>query len=224
MPHKLHSFSPAILLTTAYLPPIEYMAYLVRAHKVYVELHETYPRQSWRNRCRLMLANGPLDLTIPVKKPHGNHTKTADVIVSDHENWQKKHWRSIVSAYSKSPYFFYYSDLLAPLYHQPPPDQLWAFNHELLKVLCRELGIDAHVSFTDTYEKKTEGVTDLRNCFSPKAQRREAPGLSKWPFYQQVFSDRHGFVPDLSVTDLLFNTGPEARDYLIKLLPDNPDV
>ncbi len=206
-----------ILLSTAYLPPLEYMACLAQAETACIELHETYPRQTWRNRCTIPTGNGPAALIIPVNKPQGNHTKTKEVLISHHREWQKKHWQSIVSAYGNAPYFFYYKDLPAPFYHDEVPKQLWKFNQELLASIIRELQIETAITFTTTYQHHPEGLTDLRIAFTPKSRRKPVKVVSEWPFYQQVFSDRYGFVADPSIADLLFNLGPEAKNYLESL-------
>ncbi len=209
-----------ILLSTAYLPPLEYMACLAQVETACIELHETYPKQTWRNRCMLLSGSGPATLIISVSKPQGNRTKTNDVLISDHREWQKKHWRSIVSAYGNAPYFFYYKDLLAPFYHDEGPKQLWKFNHALLASIMRELQLATAINFSKSYEQHPEGLTDLRTAFTPKEHRRAANVVGEWPVYQQVFDDRYGFVANLSIADLLFNTGPDAKHYLEKLKPD----
>ncbi len=207
----------SILLSTAYLPPLEYMACLAQANTACIELHETYPRQSWRNRCTILSCNGPAALIIPVNKPQGNHTKTKEVLMSDHMDWQRKHWQSIVSAYGNAPYFLYYKDLLAPFYHDQPAQHLWKFNHALLESIIREMQLETAISFTKSYQHHPEGLTDLRTVFTPKARRKPVKVVSEWPFYQQVFADRYGFEADPSIADLLFNLGPDAKSYLESL-------
>ena len=209
-----HKTPIKVLLPVAYLPAAEYFAYLAAADEVVIELHETYPRQSWRNRCSIMTANGALDLIVPVKKPEGKHSKTADVLISNHENWQKKHWRSIVSAYNKAPYFFYYSDLLAPFFENQQPEKLWEYNHVVMHAIMDELNIDAKTAYTEFYNRTSDDALDLRGVLTPKTHRRPAHTHIEWPDYQQVFSDRHGFKANLSIADLLFNLGPDTEQYL----------
>ncbi len=99
-----------VLLTTAYFPPVGYMAEVLRADTVVIEVHETYPKQTCRNHCVIQGPNGRQTLSIPVTRINGNHTKTRDILISTHEPWQKTHWRSIQTAYNNSPFFLYYLD------------------------------------------------------------------------------------------------------------------
>ncbi len=209
-----NKYTNKITIPTAYLPPIEYFSFMAKTEAAAVELHETFPRQSWRNRCTILTANGLLNLIIPIYKPHGNQSKTINVSISTHEHWQKKHWRSLVSAYNKAPYFFYYQDLFAPFFLDREIKKLWEFNNALLQLIANELGITTSISFTDDYERDITAGLDLRNVLTPKTHRRPALNKIAYPTYQQVFSDRFGFAANLSIVDLLFNVGPEASTYL----------
>ncbi len=103
---------PTILLSTAYLPPVEYMALLLKYGNAIIEKEETYPKQTYRNRCSILTANGILNLSIPVSKPNGNNTKTKDISIINSSTWYTNHWRAMSSAYSGSPFFLYYKDYL----------------------------------------------------------------------------------------------------------------
>ena len=161
-----------------------------------------------------MTANGLQDLSIPVRKPSGNHTLTKDVLVSDHSSWQMNHWRSIVSAYKKSPYFIHYAPLIEPLYLHVFSGTLVAWNDRLLRMLAEEMGLCIELSKTYGYEKNPGKSIDLRNNFTPKQVWPPLNTGFSWPQYHQVFADKHGFMANLSIIDLLFNQGPDAKYYL----------
>ncbi len=203
-----------VLLPTAYLPPLEYMVWLYASKKAVVELHETYQRQTWRNRCSIYAANGRLDLIIPVDRPDGNSTKTCFVKTSKHTNWPIKHWRSITAAYNNAPFFIYYKDLLEPFYRHSSNHNLWEFNMLLLKSITDELSINTHITRTSSYESRPEKITDLRAFLTPKSHRRSISQSFSWPTYHQTFAEKHGFIPNLSIVDLLFHMGPDTMGYL----------
>lgn len=203
------------LFTTAYFPPLDYMATLLNSRHIYIEAHETYSKQSWRNRCMVATANGLQNLIVPVNKIHGRHTTSKDVKISYTENWQQLHWRTLTAAYNKSPYFEHYSPLLKP-YFIKQTEYLFELNLSLLKLVLNLLRIDQPISITTVYEKKPSGMRDYRSHFKPKAKLVDQTGT---PYYQ-VFADRIGFQPNLSILDLLFCEGPLSVDYLRKLNQD----
>ncbi|MFH1296768.1 MAG: WbqC family protein [Bacteroidota bacterium] len=199
-----------VLLPTAYLPSISYVAACVAADELWIEAWETYPKQTIRNRCEIMGPNGLQILSIPVSKPDGNRTKTKDIRIAHHLPWQKIHWRSFEAAYNKSPFFLYYQDYLLP-YYSKEFTFLLDFNQQLLETLFRAIRLDKAVTLTETYEKEVPGVTDLRQLSGIRHQ------TNRYPEYYQVFADRNGFLPDLSIVDLLFNLGPESTDFFVIL-------
>lgn len=220
-PNKVMEFlrknqNKSVLLPTAYLPPLEYFVALIQHNTGYVELHETWVRQSWRNRCHISSANGPLNLILPVCRPNGNHTKTKDVLISHHDDWQKQHWQSIRSAYGNAPFYFHYKELLEPFFRENPEKHLWIFNYNLLKSVLDEIQLPAEVDFTKEFTKNPVTMTDLRTELTPKSHRRKILPVKNWKEYYQVFSDRHGFIPNLSIIDLLFHLGPDSRCYLLE--------
>lgn len=201
-----------VLLSTAYLPPISWMAVAIQLKDFSIEIHESYPKQTFRNRCNIATSAGILPLSIPVKRTNGNHTKTGDISIDNSNNWQLLHWRSMVTAYSKSPYFLYYRDLFEPVYNEKF-DLLIDFNSKLLKKLYTALNISTkEINSTTEYQFKPEGQ-DLRNSFNPKRNPYQTI-LAEMPRYIQVFEEIHNFVPDLSIIDLLFNLGPDSYQYL----------
>ncbi len=199
-----------ILLPTSYFPPVSWFAYLLRSKTAYIEQMETFPKQTYRNRCEIMTSSGKLDLVVPVSKPNGNHTKSRDIMIAFREPWNQHHWKSIQTAYRSSPYFDYYADFLQPLF-ESGETSLIAHNYKILSVINRILHLDVSIEFTSEYIKLPEELIDLRKELSPKKERQ---GIS-FPEYPQVFSHKFGFMPDLSILDLLCNLGPEAKGYLI---------
>jgi len=201
-----------ILLSTSYFPPVSWMASAIQAKSTTIEIHETYPKQTYRNRCHIATSSGILGLTVPVKKVNGNHTKTADIQIDYSTNWPQLHWRSVVTAYNKSPYFLYYRDIFEPVFLKKPM-LLVELNHEILIRLFTALdNKHAELIYTREYELRPQ-TPDYRNAFHPKIKPGVAGSLD-FPRYIQVFEEKLGFLPDLSIMDLLFNLGPESIGYL----------
>lgn len=197
-----------ILFSTAYFPPIEYFYLLLNTQSIYIEAHETYLKQTYRNRCHIYSPNGLQALTIPVHKTNGNHTKTCEIKISNHSDWRTQHWRSIQTAYNSSAFFMYYKDEIYQIL-QFSTTQLLDFNLHILKFLVNEIGIKHPINLTDIYDSKPAGV-DMRSAISPK----NVTSFIETPEYFQVFSDKHGFLSNLTILDLLFNEGPNTLNYL----------
>jgi hypothetical protein len=201
-----------ILLSTAYFPPISWMAAAVQTENIGLEIHETYPKQTYRNRCTISTSSGTLNLTVPVNRVNGNHTKTCDIQTDNSGNWQLLHWRSIVTAYNKSPYFLHYRDYIESVLFKKHK-LLIDLNLELLNSLLKALQIsNKEIFFTSKYEFKPD-FQDLRNSFYPKQEKNRGIKV-EMPRYIQAFEENHGFIPDLSILDLIFNLGPDANQYL----------
>ncbi len=200
--------SKSVILSTAYLPPIEYFAYIIKGGKIYIEVHETFIKQTYRNRCKIQTANGTLNLSIPVSKVNGNHTSVKDIIINNDLQWQKDHWRAIESAYNASPYFEYYKDELENFYKKEY-HSLIEFNYLLLMQVFELIGLKKEIENTENFVPGYEDAIDLRNHFSPKKESN-----FKCPKYYQVFDDKHGFAPNLSIIDLLFMEGPNTLCFL----------
>ena len=204
--------SKTILLSSAYLGPIDYYAQLVNAVSVVIDPNEHYIKQTYRNRCIIETASGKFPMIIPVTRPNGNHTKLKDVLISNAEGWQKLHWRAIMSAYSNSPFLLYYQDELEPFYRHKYKF-LFDFNQQLQQLTLGFLKLKINIELSDLYlENRDNGKLDLRNSFSPKKK-----SVLSFPAYIQVFEEKHEFLPNLSILDLLFNEGPAALDYLKKI-------
>lgn len=194
---------PAYLSST-YLGPVQQYCKMYQYPEVRIEAAENYLKQTYRNRCLIAAANGPLSLSIPIVKPDTLKCLTKDIRISDHGNWRHLHWNAISSAYNSSPFFEYYEDDFAPFYEKKY-DFLFDFNEELRQMVCNLLDIHPHVVFTTDFE--TEVENDFRGI-SPKRESGD-PEFCPKPYYQ-VFKDKHGFIPNLSIIDLLFNTGNEG--------------
>ncbi len=199
-----------VLLSIAYLPPVSWFSLLLK-HPIRIEQHETYQRQSYRNRCLIYSERGVLPLSIPVSRPNGKHSHTSEVPIYNGEKWYLKHWRAFQSAYEASPYFLYYKDEFKDFFNGGF-EKLFDFDIQLILKLCEIIEVHPEISFTDKFEKDPTDSLDLRNTFSPK----KSPHYS-FPEYMQVFSNRHGFLPDMSISDLLFNLGPESKSYLSRI-------
>lgn len=192
-----------IIFSLAYLPPIEYFVLFNKAHEVIIEQHEFYQKQSYRNRCVIGTANGPMPLTIPVEK--SGKEKISDVRISDHSHWQTLHWRSIEAAYNSSPFFEYYSDDFR-IFYEKKWVYLWDFNFELLQKVLEILEIEKKISFTDEYFSENGQYFDAREIFHPKREN-----FIQTSEYYQVFRQKNGFQSGLSILDLIFNMGNESQ-------------
>jgi hypothetical protein len=197
------------LFPTAYFPPAGYMAEVIRTNCLIIEAWETYLKQTCRNHCLIAGPNGIQILSIPVSKPDGNHTLTRDIRISGHLDWQKNHWRSIETAYNSSPFFLYYRDRFLPFFEKRYT-HLLDVNLAIMTELLRLLKVDIPIQRTQSFEKKIKGTLDFRDHFGIK--HPTTPLLC--PTYTQVFSPKNGFLPNLSMLDLVFNLGPETRQYL----------
>jgi hypothetical protein len=194
------------LLPTAYFGPISYYAILLQHSNCSIELHEHFVKQSIRNRCDIYGANGKLQLTIPKQRKGSDKTIIKEIQISYKQDWQKQHWTAIQSAYNSSPFFEYYQDELQPFFKKEEI-LLVNFNQKLQKVILRLLQEEDNTNFTKEFQHEGS-FSDFRN-HKFKSKNPTA--------YNQVFMEKHGFIPNLSIIDLLFNLGPESADYLHKL-------
>ncbi len=192
-----------------YFGPISYYAALKDASEPVFDIFEHYYKQTYRNRMEIYTANGKMSLSVPVVKISGKKTPLKDVKISYDDDWQKHHWRSLRSAYSNSPFFLYYQDEIKTLYTEKYPFLL-DFNmksHNIVESLLK-------TEFNSIISKKyLEGnhFVDYRNTFLSK--KKKAPQSIVYP---QVFEEKHGFIPDLSILDLLFNEGKVSHSLLSK--------
>ena len=179
---------------------------MANAETVFLEQFDSYEKQTYRNRCNIQTANGISVLSIPVEKFSGVKMLTRDIRISEHDNWQLQHWRSIESAYNSSPFFEYYKDDFLPFYEKKW-SFLWDFNFQLQSKVLELFDLQPNLEFTDNYHLiLNEGVIDLRESIHPK----KASQNENLKSYYQVFEQRFGFQKNLSIIDLLFNMGNES--------------
>ena len=197
-------------LSSAYLALVEYYTKLLEYDKIYVEQHDHYIKQTYRNRCTIAGPDGELALSIPTVKPDTLKCPMKDIRISDHGNWRHLHWNAIESAYNSTPYFEYYKDDFRPFYEKKY-EFLADFNEELCQLVCKLIDIQPCIERTSEYKTEfTTEETDFREIIHPKKDFRIAdPEFVPHPYYQ-VFDSKLGFLPNLSIIDLLFNMGPES--------------
>ena len=206
-------FPDSVLLAPAYCGPVRYFAQMAGYGKVYIEQHENYIRQTYRNRCVILGSNGPLPLTIPVEHGRSPGVKIRDIRIAWYENWQLNHWRAITSAYNNSPFFDYYADDLRPFYEKKQ-EFLFDFNLELTERIVELAGLEKELHLTEAFEAVPGRFANLREVISPKGKATNQGLVSREIPYTQVFEGKFSFIPQLSILDLLFNTGPETVDIL----------
>ncbi|WJJ97667.1 WbqC family protein [Algibacter luteus] len=197
-----------IVLHPTYFPNIAHFVAMVNAEEVILEMEDNFLKQTYRNRTYIYGANGKLGLNIPVIHSQKNRQKYKDVKIYNQDNWQSLHWKSILSAYRTSPFFEYYEDELQPLFMK---NAGFILDHNLhcLETICDCLQLELNFFKTDTFEKTLKDKTDYRQLVNAKKE----PNYN-FEKYTQVFSAKHGFIPNLSILDLLFNEGPNALNYL----------
>ena len=224
-----------VLLSTTYFGPVQWYQKLHRAEHVWIEQWESFQKQTYRNRCLIATTQGVQTLTVPVERTVND---IKDIRISDHGNWRHLHWNALMSAYGESPFFDYYQDDIRPFFEQRW-EFLFDFNEAIRAKMCELIDIQPSVSlteeftvyslqFTDDYSKGREGlaskstvnckpstvnkIIDYRSAINPKHPEAD-PDFEARPYYQ-VYQQKHGFLPNLSIIDLLFNMGPESIFYL----------
>ncbi|MDL5049329.1 WbqC family protein [Oscillatoria amoena NRMC-F 0135] len=195
------------LIEPHYLPSIAYFGVLLKHERVVLEAHEHFAKQSFRNRCTILTANGVQNLVVPLTGKHGKVT-IKEVRIDYSQKWLNNHWRAITSAYRNAPYFEHYADDLHDILFRQPTF-LYDLNRELLTICLKWLRSDIPVLETSAYEKTVvQGVTDFRNALIAKKTETLDKYYTPVP-YAQVFGK--AFVKHLSFVDLIFCQGPEAR-------------
>lgn len=210
---------PTILFESQYHPPTLFFAAIIGAEALQLETQEHYRKQTYRNRCLILTAQGVKPLTVPVVD--GNRSekvRTAEIEIDYRQNWVHQHWRTIQTAYGGTPYFEYYADYLHDIYVQKPR-RLFDLNLAFLRFYLRCLRLRIPVEFTTEYCPPTAGQTtaatllDQRDSLTPKALIAAEPDRKSVQTYSQTFGK--DFVPGLSILDLLFMQGPAAGNFLV---------
>lgn len=203
-----------ILLELQYLGTIQYYSKLISYSKVYLEQHENYRKGSFRNRCHVATANGILGLSIPLLKGKNQQMNIQTVQIDNRLAWQVQHWRSIRTAYGNSPFFEFYEDDLSNMYAKKY-DLLFNFCFDFQKLIIELLSLGVKPELTPEYwHQAPKNTLDFRHQIRPSTYQNEQDLHFVASPYPQVFEDRHGFIPNLSILDLLFCTGPESYSYL----------
>ncbi|OYX23524.1 MAG: hypothetical protein B7Z06_10110 [Flavobacteriales bacterium 32-35-8] len=197
-----------IILHPTYFPNIAYFVAMANADEVVFEIDDNFLKQTYRNRCYIYGANGKLALNIPVIHTQKNRQKYKDVKIFNEEKWQNHHWKSLLSAYRTSPFFEYYEDELQPLF-QEKADFILDFNFKCFETICECLQLELNTSKTEVFQKHIENTNDYRYLVDAKKEY-----LKPFETYNQVFQEKHGFINNLSILDLLFNEGPNTLNYL----------
>ena len=215
------------LLQTTYFGPVQWYQKLHRYEHTLIQQYDSYQKQTFRNRCIIATANGLQALTVPVdthpvlgaSAAESTKCLLKDVRISDHNQWRRIHWNALQSAYSESPFFEYYADDIRPFFEQKY-DFLVDFNEAIRQKMCELIDIHPSVEYTQEFLSPQEVsstthhpiIHDFRDVISAKHPQPDADFEVKR--YWQVFQHKHGFLPNLSILDLLFNMGPESIFYL----------
>lgn len=199
----------SIILSTAYFPNIQYISKFMKGKNIIIDIYEHYSRQSYRNRCNILSANGVLSLSVPIIKNNNSYTK--DVEIDYSTNWQKNHKIAILSAYKNSPYYDYYINEFNFVFEKEEK-YLIELNFKILDKILKILKANNFYEISTDFIRETEN--NFRESISPKKSKNIIDPDFKSEKYYQIFSDKFGFIENLSFLDLLFMNGPESILYL----------
>ncbi len=205
----------SVLLSTTYFGPVQWYQKLYRYESVCIDQQETFQKQTYRNRCLIATTQGIQALTVPVV--HDASNAIGDIRISDHGNWRHLHWQALQTAYGDSPFFEYYEDDLRPFFTERHWERLIDYNMSICRKMCELLDIQPTIVQTSDFRLQPScppsiNPDDFRSGINPKHPLEDVDFQPK-PYYQ-VYQQKHGFLPNLSILDLLFNMGPESIFYL----------
>lgn len=203
-----------ILLELHYFPSIQWFSKFFLHPTVILEQHENYVKRSFRNRAHIASANGLLRLSIPLAKGKNQQQNIRAVRISYEEHWQQKQWTAICSAYGNAPFFEYYIDDFQALFEQKK-EFLFEHNLKVLQTIFFVLDFKPPIQLSQGYlTEEYIGMSDFRNKITPKTFDREQDARYQNIPYQQVFAEKNGYLPNLSILDLIFCKGPETLSIL----------
>ncbi len=204
-----------VILPTAYHPSILYFVLMCAADNTLIEIHEHYYKQTYRNRCHILSPNGKIDLSVPIKKGNKHKTPVCEIEIDYATNWIHNHIKAIETSYYPAPFFeIVFPDILQIL--NSTPVLLVELNKQLLNYYLDMLCITPNFSYSENYlDNSNNQYIDFRELLHPKKNYQENYKFLQTPYYQ-VFQEKFGFLPELSILDLLFHLGGEAGTYIRK--------
>ena len=200
--------STALLIDLHYLPCLEYFCLLLAHEKVYLEANESYIKGSYRNKAKIITANGLQVLSIPLSKGKHQQKRIQDVKIAEVNNWRSQHWKSLKTAYQSAPYWDNYEMDIRRLCLNSTSN-LWSYNLQWLEGIIALLQLNISLAFTSSYKSIVENKIDYRHKILPKLDTYFSSSIQSVP-YEQVFADRQSFIPNPCILDLLFCKGPES--------------
>lgn len=200
-----------IISELSFFPPIQFYQNCVGKEEIILEKWENYQKNGFRNRFVIATANGTQLITIPLQGGKNEQKPITEVEISYETNWQRHAWQSILSAYGRAPYFEHYESHLK-IFFEKEYHNLWDLNLDVFNKINKLLKIELNCSFSDDYIKKY----DENDVFDFRSQIRPNADIDTLEFkkYNQLFEERHGFIKNLSILDLLFCTGPQAKNFI----------
>ena len=205
-----------LLTELQYLGSVDYFALMLAHQQVIFEQHENYTKRTYRNRCHILGTNGVLKLSISLQKGKNQQQSIRQTKIAYTNPWHSQHWRSITSAYGNAPFFEFYKDDLKAIF-ESKTENLFDFNLKLTELIIELLQLEIEISFSETYQKMpSDNITDGRNLFLP-TKPKVIENIQSVA-YPQVFEEKHGFVSQLSILDLMFCQGPSSYQVLEEMI------